>query len=99
MDSTSRIAANLRAFQMAVNAHDRENPTHTTLGLGLSAFDMDRLGLEEGELILPGVPLSVIDEQPGIFRVLCDGQHDSDRTEQAQQAEPVRAVSTRSVSV
>ena len=44
MADTSKIAANLRAFQIAINAHDRENPTHDAYGIGLAHFDMERLG-------------------------------------------------------
>ena len=39
-----KVAANLRAFQIALNSHDRENPTHTAYGIGLAHFDMERLG-------------------------------------------------------
>ena len=46
MSDTSKIAKNLQAFQIAINAHDRENPTHTAYGIGLAHFDMERLGLE-----------------------------------------------------
>ena len=54
MADTGKVAKNLRAFQMALNAHDRENPTHTAWGIGLAHFDMERLGFDEGEEILPG---------------------------------------------
>ena len=54
MADTSKIAKNLQAFQMAINAHDRMNPDHTAYGIGLAPFDMERLGFDEGETVLPG---------------------------------------------
>ena len=39
----------------AVAAHDRENPSHNSWGIGMAHFDMERLGFEEGEEILPGL--------------------------------------------
>lgn len=78
MSDHSKIAKNLQAFQMAVNAHDRENPTHNAYGIGLSAFDMDRLGLDEGEAILPGITIHCDAGTSGNFRVLCDGDHDEE---------------------
>lgn len=95
MSDTSKIAKNLQAFQMAVNSHDRENPTHNAYGIGLSAFDMDRLGLDEGERILPGITIHCDAGVTGNFRVLCDGDHDED-LEEAEEAEVVEAVSVRS---
>jgi len=92
MSDTSKIAKNLRAFQIAINAHDRENPTHTAWGIGLSHFDMERLGFEEGEEVLPGITIHCDGGVSGNFRVLCDGQHDSDRAAEAAEAEVVEAV-------
>ena len=97
MSDTSKIAKNLRAFAMAVNAHDRENPTHTAHGIGLNPFDLDRLGLEDGEEILPGITIAADQGVTGNFRVLCDGEHDHDQAASAEQAEPVRAVSKQTV--
>ena len=39
MADTSKIAKNLRAFQIAINSHDRENPDHNAYGIGLANFD------------------------------------------------------------
>lgn len=94
MSDHSKIAKNLQAFQMAVNAHDRENPTHNAYGIGLSAFDMDRLGLDEGEAILPGITIHCDAGTSGNFRVLCDGDHDEE-LEEAEE-EVVEAVGVRS---
>src|SRR5829696_3567116 len=92
MPDTSKIAKNLRAFQMAINAHDRENPTHNAFGIGLAHFDLERLGFEEGEEVIPGD-----NGVTGNFRVLCDGQHDNER--EAEETEVVEAVSTQTVGV
>jgi hypothetical protein len=95
MSSTGKIAKNLERFAQAVAAHDRENPTHTAHGIGLAHFDMERLGLEQGEEILPGITIQADSGVTGNFRVLCDGEHDEE-LEQAEQ-EVVEAVSSESV--
>jgi hypothetical protein len=87
-----KVAANLRAFAIALNAHDRENPTHTAHGIGLAHFDMERLGFEEGEEVLPGITIHVDGGVTGNFRVLCDGDHLEE--EEAEQAEVVDAVAS-----
>jgi hypothetical protein len=97
MQDTGKIAKNLERFAQAVAAHDRENPTHTAYGIGLAHFDMERLGLEEGEEILPGIRLQVDGGVSGNFRVLCDGQHDEGAVE--SEREVVHAVSTQTVPV
>jgi hypothetical protein len=84
MSDTSKIAKNLQAFQMAVNVHDRENKC-TAWGIGLSPFDMDRLGFDEGEQILPGIVIQSDTGVTGNFRVLCDGQHDGELEEAEEQ--------------
>lgn len=94
MSDTSKIAKNLERFAQAVAAHDRENPTHTAYGIGLSHFDLERLGLEEGEQILPGIRVEVDGGVSGNFRVLCDAEHDEGAREMEE--EVVHAVSTRS---
>jgi hypothetical protein len=95
VSDAGKIAKNLERFAQAVAAHDRENPTHTAYGIGVSHFDLERLGLEEGEQILPGITIEVDGGVSGNFRVLCDGEHN----EQLQEAEEeiVEAVATRSV--
>jgi hypothetical protein len=92
---TGKIAKNLERFAQAVAAHDRENPTHTAYGIGLAHFDMERLGLEEGEEILPGIRVEVDSGVSGNFRVLCDGQHDEGAVETEE--EVVHAVSTQAI--
>ena len=81
----------------ALNAHDRENPTHTAWGIGLAHFDMERLGFDEGEEILPGITIQSDGGVTGNFRVLCDGQHDEDLETEAEEAEVVEAVGTQTV--
>jgi hypothetical protein len=97
MADTGKIAKNLERFAQAVAAHDRENPTHTAWGIGLAHFDMKRLGLEEGEEILPGITIHADDGQSANFRVLCDGEHDEGEVESEE--EIVSAVSTHAVPV
>ena len=93
MSSTSKIAANLERFRQAVNAHDYTNPTHTSHGIGMAQFDMDRLGFEEGETLWPGITIHADGKGTGNFRVLCDGEHDNDRQAEAEErAEIARAV-------
>jgi hypothetical protein len=97
MTDTGKIAKNLERFAQAVASHDRENPTHNAYGIGLAHFDMERLGLEEGEEILPGIRVEVDGGVSGNFRVLCDGQHDEGAVESEE--EIVHAVSTQAVPV
>ena len=58
---------------------------------------MERLGLEEGEEILPGITVQADGGQSGNFRVLCDGQHDEGAVEAEE--EVVEAVSTQALPV
>ena len=96
MSDTSKIAKNLRAFQIALNAHDRENPDHNAYGIGLAHFDMERLGFDEGEEVFPGITIHADGGVTGNFRVLCDGQHD-ESTDEVEETEVVEAVATQSV--
>jgi hypothetical protein len=95
MADTGKIAKNLERFAQAVAAHDRENPTHTAHGIGLAHFDMERLGFDEGEEILPGITIHADSGVTGNFRVLCDGEHDEEQTEVEQEA--VEAIASTSV--
>jgi hypothetical protein len=98
MADTGKIAKNLERFAQAVNAHDRENPDHgSAYGIGLSHFDMERLGFEEGEQVLPGITIHGDSGVTGNFRVLCDGQHD-EQLEEAEQ-EVVEAVGSELLPV
>jgi hypothetical protein len=81
---TSKIAYLLERLAQGVAAHDRENPDHHTWGIGMSHFDIERLGLEEGEAILPGIVLQADGGVTGQFRVLCDGEHDEGVTEEEE---------------
>jgi hypothetical protein len=98
MADTSKIAKNLERFAQAVNAHDRENPSHTAYGIGLAHFDLERLGFEEGEEVLPGITIHADGGVTGNFRVLCDGEHDEE-SETAAEQEAVEAVATQYVQV
>jgi len=85
MSDTGKIAKNLERFAQAVAAHDRENPTHTAYGIGLAHFDLERLGFEEGEEILPGITIQTDGGVSGNFRVLCDGEHDEEELQESEQ--------------
>lgn len=97
MSDQSKIALNLQRFRIAVNAHDRENPNHNSYGIGLSQFDMDRLGFEEGEELWPGIRVECDGRGSDNFRVLCDGDHDEANGPAIEEQKPVRAVSTEKV--
>jgi hypothetical protein len=97
MSDTGKIAKNLERFAQAVAAHDRANPTHTAYGLGLAHFDMERLGFEEGEEVLPGITIHADGGVTGNFRVLCDGDHDEELGEAEEQA--VEAIASQAVPV
>jgi len=77
MADTATMGKLLERFAQGVAAHDRENPDHSSWGIGMAHFDIDRLGLEEGEEILPGIVLQADGGVTGNFRVLCDGEHGS----------------------
>src|SRR3954449_11747549 len=96
----SKVAQSLRAFQIALNSHDRENPTHSAFGIGLAHFDLERLGFDEGEEILPGITIHADGGVTGNFRVLCDGDHLEDLEREAEEADVVEAVAAeRQVTV
>ena len=97
MADATKIGKLLERFAQGVAAHDRENPDHHSWGIGMAHFDIERLGLEEGEEILPGIVLQADGGQTGAFRVLCDGQHDSGAVE--DQEEVVEAVASEEVAV
>ena len=93
MTDSVKIAKSLERFAQAVAAHDRENPTHTAHGIGVAHFDMERLGFEEGEEVLPGITIHVDGGVSGNFRVLCDAQHDEGEVEVEE--EVLEAIATR----
>jgi hypothetical protein len=93
---TSKIGYLLERLAQGVAAHDRENPGHHTWGIGMSHFDIERLGLEEGEEILPGIVLESDGGVTGNFRVLCDGQHGEGVEEEEE--EIVEAISEQEVA-
>jgi hypothetical protein len=97
MVDPARLGKILERFAQGVAAHDRENPSHTTWGIGMSFFDIDRLGLEDGEEILPGIVLKADGGQTGQFRILCDGEHDEELTEEEE--EFVEAIAEQEIEV
>jgi len=96
MASSVKIAALLERLSQGVAAHDRENPGHHTWGIGMAQFDVERLGLEEGEEILPGIVLQADGGVTGQFRILCDGQHGEGVGEEEE--EVVEAVSEQEIA-
>jgi hypothetical protein len=90
-DPKSKIPFLLERLAQGVAAHNRENPGHNTWGVGMSNFDIERLDLEEGEEILPGIVLQADGGVTGAFRVLCDGDHDGAGLEEEEEV-PVDAV-------
>src|ERR1700757_5385823 len=92
----SKIAYLLERLAQGVAAHDRENPGHNSWGIGMAHFDIERLGLEEGEEILPGIVLQADGGVTGNFRVLCDGQHDG--TGEMEEEETVDAVASEEIA-
>jgi hypothetical protein len=97
MSAPSKLAYLLERLSQGVAAHDRENPTHHTWGIGMAYFDIERLGLEEGEEILPGIVLQADGGVTGQFRVLCDGQHDEGAVEEEE--EVTEAVGSQEVEI
>lgn len=97
MSPPSKLAYLLERLSQGVAAHDRENPTHHTWGIGMAYFDIERLGLEEGEDILPGIVLQADGGVTGQFRILCDGQHDEGAVEEEE--EVTQAVGSQEVEI
>jgi hypothetical protein len=95
MAETSKIAYLLERVAQGVAAHDRENPDHHTWGIGMAYFDIERLGLEDGEEILPGIVVQADGGMTGQFRILCDGQHGEGPVEAEE--EVVEAVASEEV--
>jgi hypothetical protein len=96
MADTSKIGYLLERIAQGVAAHDRENPGHHTWGVGMAYFDIERLGLEDGEEILPGLVLQGDGGMTGQFRILCDGQHGEGSVEEEE--EVLEAVSEQEVA-
>jgi hypothetical protein len=96
MADTAKIAKLLKLVAQGVAAHDRENPDHHTWGIGMAYFDIERLGLEEGEELLPGIVLQGDGGMTGQFRILCDGQHGEGETEAEE--ETIEAVSSQEIA-
>jgi hypothetical protein len=89
MVDASRIGKLLEALANGIQAHDRANPDHNAWGIGMAHFDIERLGLEDGEQILPGIVLQADGGQTGAFRVLCDGRHDEELEEEEEIVEAI----------
>ena len=95
MVDASTMGKLLQSFQIAVNVHDRENPDHNSWGIGMAHFDIERLGFDEGEEILPGIVIQTDGGTSGNFRILCDGDHDAG--EELEQEEVVDAYASEEI--
>lgn len=95
----SKIGYLLERLAQGVAAHDRENPGHHTWGIGMTHFDIERLGLEEGEQILPGIVLQADGGVTGAFRVLCDGDHDREAEEAEEEVVDAVAEEARELEI
>ncbi len=96
MVDTGTMGRLLERFAQGVAAHDRENPGHNAWGIGMAHFDVERLGLEEGEEILPGIVLQSDGGVTGNFRVLCDGEHD--REGEQEEEEMLDAIASEEIA-
>jgi len=98
-DGRSKISYLLERLSQGVAAHDRENPGHHTWGIGMAHFDIERLGLEEGEQILPGIVLQADGGVTGAFRVLCDGDHNREQEEAEEEVVDAVAHEARELEI
>jgi hypothetical protein len=62
----------------------------------MAYFDIERLGLEEGEEILPGIVLQADGGMTAQFRILCDGDHGEGVAE--EEAEIVEAIASEEIA-
>lgn len=93
MFDQAKIAVALERFRAGVFRHDEINSTHKAYGIGLAAFDVERLGFEHGEELWPGIVLEIDGGQTSNFRVLCDGQHGGkEQATEVQAREMIHAV-------
>ena len=99
MVDPARIGRLLERVAQGVAAHDRENPDHHTWGIGMANFDIERLDLEVGEELIPGIVLQADDGVSGAVRILCDGGHDSGEEESEEEEEVVEAISEQELVI
>jgi hypothetical protein len=69
----NKEAKNFQAIYSAKKAHDVDCQS-AAKAIGLSYFDMERMGWEEGDVVA-GLPLTVDGGQAGGIRIICDGIH------------------------
>jgi len=69
MVDTATMGKLLQRFAQGVAADDRENPGHHSWGIGMAQFDIERLGFDAGEEVLPGIVLQADGGVTGNFRV------------------------------
>ena len=89
---SAKIAKNLERLKMAIAAHDRNEPAHPQAhGIGVSQFDLERMGFDEGETLWGSITIHADGKTSGNFRVLCDGEHDGQEAAGAE-VERVEAI-------
>lgn len=85
MGKESKIPILMKQFVEALRTHDLANPSHQAWGIGMAHYDIERVGLEDGEEIIPGIVIQADGGNTGQFRVLCDGDHDSGEVEEEEE--------------
>ena len=66
-----------------VQQHDR-TCSSPAIAIGMNSFDIERLHLEEGEEILPGIRLQADSGPPETARIICNGQYEQTETRKVQ---------------
>ncbi len=95
----NKIAYLLERLAQGIAAHDRENLATTPGASGMSHFDIERLGLDEGRADPPGIVLENDGGTTGAFRVLCDGDHSGEREEAEEEVVDAVAEESREFEV
>jgi hypothetical protein len=89
LTDNAKIAKALKIFKDAMNDHDQKND-HKGWGIGVSNYDLQRLGFDEGEELWPGVIIQTDGKNTGSFRILCQcfDQGDDDLVEEMELMAP-----------
>jgi hypothetical protein len=91
-----KIAKNLKAFREGIEAHDRDCE-YAAYGVGLSYFDIERLGLEEGEILWGQIRVINDGGQSGTFRICC--LHQGDGPKEVEKSKQVSIPKTTIIQV
>lgn len=79
----STFGKNLAVFKKSMENHDKVND-HKGWGIGLAYFDLERMGLEEGEELWSGVTVHSDGKTAGNFRILCECEGDKPKSEEEE---------------